>query len=402
MSDTVQSESAEAHSEGIVYGRAFWLVFAGTFALNFVLNLFVLFPLWIVERGGSAAAIGAIIGTGSLAALAARPGLGVLIDRRGCRWTAIVFLVLDMFAIALYLPIHSLGAPIYLVRALHGLLEGTARVALFAMVYEMLPRGREGEAMAIFSLSGMVPGALAPLVAELVVNSFGFGAFFAVAIALIAAGAATAYFTPDDRPAPHHVRAAQSGPGYLALGFDRDLLPLWIVTLLFALAIAPRLSFVTPFAYQEGVRRVGIYFLLYSVTAIIARLGGRRLMDRIGLNRMLVPTMATLGVGIAALGLIGTWGMMDTAAIIGGLGHAYLYPALSGLVISRTKIGAMGRSSSVYTSLYDFGAMAGPYMLGILAHAYGYSPMFVVAGGFALLGAAYFALAEPDSIAFGN
>ncbi len=404
MSEAVEQvdggdDDSAAQSGGSIYGRDFWLVFAATFALNFVANLFVLFPLWVVERGGSAAAIGAIVATGSLAALAARPGLGALIDRRGCRWTAMVFLVLDLFAIALYLPIHSLGAPIYCVRALHGAIEGTARVALFAMVYEMLPRGREGEAMATFSLCGMVPGALAPMIAEQVVNTFGFRAFFAAAIALIAAAAAITFFTPDDRPLPHQARVEHSGPGYLAVGLDRELFPLWIVTLLFALAISPRLSFVAPFAYQEGVRRVGIYFLIYSVMAVLVRLGGGRVMDRIGLGRMIAPTMLTLAVGVAMLAWTGSFGMLEVAAIVGGIGHGYLYPVLSALVISRTKTGSMGRSSSVYTSLYDFGAMAGPYGLGILAHLYGYSRMFVVAGGFALVGAVYFVAAEPASIA---
>ena len=400
--ERIDSDSDQEQSGSSIYGRAFWLLFAASFALNFVANLFVLFPLWIVDRGGSAATIGAIVGTGSLAALAVRPGLGMLIDRRGCRLTAMVFLVLDVFAIALYLTIHSLGPLIYLVRALHGAAEGTARVALFAMVYEMLPRGREGEAMATFSLCGMMPGALAPMIAEQIVNSFGFNVFFAIAIALIAAAAAIAFFTPDDRPQPHHTHVQLSGRGYLAVLLDRELLPLWIVTLLFSLAISPRLSFVAPFAYQEGVRRVGIYFLLYSVMAVIVRLGGGRVMDRIGLNRMIVPTMLTLAVGIAMLAWTGRFGMLDVAAIIGGIGHGYLYPALSALVISRTKGGAMGRSSSVYTSLYDFGAMAGPYMLGLLAHASGYSPMFAVAGGFALVGAVYFALAEPDSLVLGG
>jgi hypothetical protein len=68
--------SDPSRNSSLVYGRAFWLVFAASFALNMVANLFVLFPLWVVELGGNAGVIGAIVGTGSLAALAARPGVG--------------------------------------------------------------------------------------------------------------------------------------------------------------------------------------------------------------------------------------------------------------------------------------------------------------------------------------
>ena len=149
-----------------IYGRAFWLVFFATFALNCCSNLFALFPLWVVDLGGGVSTIGALVGTGPLFALLARPYVGTAIDRRGRRATSLWFLALDVVALALYLPIHSLGWPIYAVRAIHGAVEGTARVALFAMVFDLLPEGREGEAMTVFSLCGMGPASIAPLFAR--------------------------------------------------------------------------------------------------------------------------------------------------------------------------------------------------------------------------------------------
>jgi MFS family permease len=105
---------------------------------------------------GSAATIGAVIGTSSLAALLMRPAASAAIATRGRRWTALWFLVMNAFAMALYIPLHSIWT-IYAVTALNGFANGTARVALFAMIYEILPEGRQGEAMATFSLSGQMP-----------------------------------------------------------------------------------------------------------------------------------------------------------------------------------------------------------------------------------------------------
>jgi MFS family permease len=387
-----------AAPQRIVYGRAFWLLFAATFALNSIGNLFVLFPLWVVKLGGGAGAIGAIVGTGSLAALAARPGVGGLIDRYGRRSTAFMFFALDGLAIALYLPVHALGVSIYVVRALHGAIEGTARVALFAMVYEMLPAGREGEAMATFSLCGMVPAALAPILGELLIRRAGFAVFFAVSVLIAIAGATTAYAIPNDRGQERQARVTLAEPRtairYGHLLSDRGLMPLWIVTLLFALALSSRLSFVAPFAYEQGVRRVGVYFAIYSVVAVLVRLGGGRIMDRLGLRTMVAPAMTVTAIGIALIAGTGHFPMLDLAAIIGGIGHGYAYPALSALVIARTHPGAIGRSSSIYTSLYDFGSMAGPYALGIMAAAAGYGWMFVMAGAFALMAGVYFVAVE--------
>jgi len=359
----------------LIFERAFWLVFAASFALNMVANLFVLFPLWVVELGGNASIIGAIIGTGSLAALAARPGVGALIDRRGRKWTAMWFLALDAIAISLYFPIHSIGLPLFIVRAIHGAVEGTARVALFAMVYEMLPRGREGEAMATFSLCGMVPGAIAPLVGEQLIRSLGFPVFFALAIALIVASAIVVSFVVEPPHPIHGSGDAAGGRSYRSLLTDQMLMPLWIVTLLFSLALSSRLSFVAPYAYQEGVQRAGWYFAIYSLMAVGVRLTGGQIMDRMGLNRALAPSLAVLAMGLALLAGTGRFGLLDIAAVIGGIGHGYLYPALSALVIARTPLKSTGRSSSIYSSLYDLGAMAGPYLLGVVAVTIGYGPM---------------------------
>jgi MFS family permease len=373
-------------------GREFWMIFAASFALNFVANLFVMFPLWLVDLGGAATTIGAVIGTGSLAALAARPGVGVLMDRSGLRLAAVRFLIADAIALSLYLPLHSIGPAMFAVRAIHGAIEGTARVALFAMVYEVIPRGREGHAMATFSLCGMGPAALGPIVGEELIHLFGFGAFFVLSIALVTVSAAIAWNMPDDRPRPEVVHAS-SAPvfTYAALIRDRKLVPLWIVTLAFSLSISPRLSFLAPYAYQIGLGRIGWYFTLYSVAAVAVRLGGGVVMDRVGLTRLLTIAMAVLAVGIALLAGTRDRTILALAAIVGGISHGYVYPALSALIIARTPAGGTARSSSIYGSLYDMGGMVGPYALGAMASALGYAWMFVAAGMFAMGGAGYFA-----------
>ncbi len=55
----------------------------------------------------------------------------------------------------------------------------------------------------------------------------------------------------------------------------------------------------------------------------------------------------------------------------------------------------MGRSSAVFNSLLDFGAMAGPYAFGLVASVAGYAPMFLIAAAIALAAAAYYVAAQP-------
>ncbi|HYB90080.1 MAG TPA: MFS transporter [Candidatus Binataceae bacterium] len=398
--ETDSSRAPAARAGFFGYSRNFWLVFWATFALNLSSNLFVLFPVFLVGLGADAGTIGAVIGTFSLAALAGRPAVGWLLDRNGHQRTAAWLLVLDVFVMVLYLTLHQLGWSIYGVRALHGLVEGTARVALFAMVYELLPEGRAGEAMAMFSLCGMGSAGLSPIFGEWVIKHSGFPAFFASAIALTLVAALAARMLPDDRAAVRALaasRPANGGPGYATLLRDPALAPLWIVTLLFSLSISSRVSFVAPYAYQRGLSQVGSYFAIYAGMAVVIRAVGSRLMDRVGLERMVPPSLLVLAVGMAMIAGSGMFGMLEFSAVVGGLGHGYLYPVLSALVILRTQTNATGRSASIYSSLYDLGGMMGPYALGATANFLGYGPTFLISGALALAGGLYFAAVEPEA-----
>jgi len=122
------------------------------------------------------------------------------------------------------------------------------------------------------------------------------------------------------------------------------------------------------------------------------------LMDRVGLERMVAPSLAVLAVGMAMIAGSGMFGMLEFSAVVGGLGHGYLYPVLSALVILRTHANSTGRSASIYSSLYDLGGMAGPYALGAAANYLGYGPMFFMSGALALAGGIYFAAVEPAAL----
>jgi predicted MFS family arabinose efflux permease len=385
-------EQAAAAPSAPLYGHNFWLVFGAHFALNTAVSLFVMLPAFVMRLGGNAAEIGAVIAAGGVAALAVRPLNGAGIDRFGCRYLAVRFLILDALATVLYIPVRSLRWPIFAVRAVHGAIDGTARVALFAMVYDLLPGERRGEAMATFTLCSMIPAAFGPLMGEELIRAFGFGAFFLAAAALCLVSAAIAAMTPADRISPSHQRHSAPAVGFLPLLRDRALLPLWVITLLWAIALASRI-FVVPFAYERGIARVGWYFMLYCGVAVMLRVFAAGVLDRVGLGRILAPSLMLTALGLGLLAWTGRLGMLELAAVAGGAAHGYFYPALCAQVIGHTRPQWMGRSSAIFNSLLDFGGMAGPYAFGLFANAAGYSAMFWLAGTIALASAGYYVVA---------
>jgi predicted MFS family arabinose efflux permease len=172
------------------------------------------------------------------------------------------------------------------------------------------------------------------------------------------------------------------------------LLPLWVITLLWSIALASR-TFVVPFAYQRGIARVGWYFMLYCGVAVVLRVFAAGVLDRVGLGRILAPSLMLTALGLGLLAWTGRLGMLEVAAVAGGVAHGYFYPALCAQVIGHTRAQWMGRSSAIFNSLLDFGGMAGPYAFGLFADAAGYGPMFWLAATIALATAAYYVAVEP-------
>jgi MFS family permease len=253
--------------------------------------------------------------------------------------------------------------------------------------------------MATFSLSEQLPALFAPLLGEAILKRWGFGAYFCSSAALFMLGAAMVAMMPDDRArrpqaATRGTTAPQLESSYRALLLDPALLTFWIVTLLFGMAITSRVSFIASFAYAQGVPNVGWYFMIYAVFAVIVRASGRT-MDRVGVERTLAPSLALRAIGLGLLALTGYTGVLYLAAALGGLGHGFAYPAISALVIKQTQARAMGRASTIYTSVWDLSSMAGPYLFGVTAHYLGYGPMFIMAGGLSLAAAIYFVTVEP-------
>jgi predicted MFS family arabinose efflux permease len=303
---------------------------------------------------------------------------------------AVRFLILDALATALYIPVGALRWPLYAVRIIHGAIDGTARVALFAMAYELLPQGRQGQAMATFTLCSMIPAAIGPIMGEEIIAVWGFAWFFSSAAVLCLIAAAIASVSPAGRAVAKHEAAQPIAiAGFGELLRSRVLLPLWIVTLLWSFALASR-NFVIPFAYQAGIARVGWYFMLYCGVAVVLRTCAPGVLDRVGLRRMVAPMLVLTAIGLALLAFTGRFAMLYVAALAGGVGHGYFYPALCAQVIGHTQPRQMGRSSAIFTSLLDLGGMAGPYALGVMAGGTGYAPMFLVSAAVAVIAAGYY------------
>jgi len=354
--------------------------------------LFVHFPRYIEDLGGSEVEIGLIVATTALAAIAIRPLIGKQMDRIGRRPIILLGGVINVVVLLLYLTISSLGPWLYAVRVIHGFAEAMLFASIFTYAADILPAETRTHGLALFGISGMLPIALGGLLGDFVLDRWDFQALFLTSVAFAVIALALSTFLPEViEPA-----GRDGGASFLAPLRQRNLLPIWWMTIVFSLALAAYFTFLRTFVDERGIGTVGGFFAAYSATAIFLRLTTGWLPDRIGPKKVLYPALLLFAGGFAVLSGAESGAAVLLAGALCGAGHGYSFPILYSLSFGRAETRNRGSASAIFTGLFDVGALVGGPVFGWLIAAFSYETMFRFAAVWILVGGAIFALWEGD------
>ncbi|MCA9708298.1 MAG: MFS transporter [Myxococcales bacterium] len=364
--------------------RAFVLAFFANFLHSLAFFGYLHFPGYLTEVGATELMIGLITGTMAAAAIALRPGVGVLLDRRGRRVVARVGSVIHLLATLCYLTVDGIGPWIFVVRLLHGAGEAMLFSVLFTIAADVVPPARRTEGIALFGVSGLLPMSLAGLLGDMVLARGGYPDLFIATAVVAALGGLCSWPLPDSRP-PVRDDAPPPRP-FLTVVMQPSLRPLWLMGMSFAVAVASYFTFLKTYVESTGIGSMGLYYSVYSASAIALRLGLGWVPDRIGPRRALGPAATATVTGLVLLPLAAGDVGIAVSGLLCGAGHAFVFPILSALVVTRSSDHERGAALSMFTALFDLGLLLGAPLLGALLERTGYTPMFTAAAAVAAVG----------------
>ncbi len=260
--------------------------------------------------------------------------------------------------------------------------------SLFAFAADLVPASRRIEGIALFGVSGMLPISLGGLLGDAILARAGYHELF-IAAAVLGAIAVALSLPLRDVPRLEHESPAR---GILAAAFQRDLLPIWFMGGVFATALASYFTFLKTFVLHAGFGSIGVFFTLYSVSAVLLRVFFGSLPDRVGPKRMLLPALASLVAGLLVLACATSSTEVALAGVLCGLGHGYTFPILLGLVVGRARSSERGAALALFTALFDGGTLVGGPLFGVLIQTLSYRPMFATAAGFVVVAAGIFSV----------
>ena len=149
----------------------------------------ILIPLWGNSIGLDVAAIGLIIGLSSAVDMTLFYPVGVIMDRKGRKWTAIPCLVILSLSLAL-IPLTSGFSGLLLVGLLAGIGNGLGSGINMTLGSDLAPRDGIGEFLGVWRLVGDVGTASGPLLIGVIaqVLTLAFAPFAAAGFGFVGAG----------------------------------------------------------------------------------------------------------------------------------------------------------------------------------------------------------------------
>ncbi len=368
----------------------FALSFAANMLQGFAFNLYLHLPGFLMELGAGEVQIGVISGVTAATAIAAKPAVGHVMDAHGRRIVIVAGGILNVLVCALYLTVTRVGPWLYLVRIGHGIAEAMLFAALFTHAADLLPAPRRTEGIALFGVSGLLPMSISGVLGDVILARAAYAQLFVASVAFALASLLCSLALRDQPQGDDDLPAR----GFLAAMTQRDLVPLWLLTAVFATALAAHFTFLKTFVLETGVGSVGLFFTAYSGAAILLRLLFAWVPERVGPKRALFPALGALALGFVLLALAGHPRTIAVAGAFAGLGHGFTFPILSGMVVQRARFAERGAAMSLFTALFDGGVLVGGPAFGAVILLAGYPAMFSTAAAVVLVGAGAFAFCD--------
>lgn len=333
------------------------------------------------ELNGGEFGVGLTLAAFAGAAIAVRPLIGWAGDRYGRRRLMMAGALLAAVSGGVAGLAGSLPELLVL-RAFTGVGEAAMFVGAATLISDLAPAHRRAEAASYFSVAVFGGIGIGPVFGEWLLADDRYVLTFAVAGAVALVGSLLVFAVPasidrratggPSRPRARYLHPAAVWPGMvLASGVG---------------GFAVFSAFIPEYARDVGLAGAGGLFFTYSMVCLGLRIVGARLPERLGPGRSVTTALVLLATALTVLATVpAVWGLW-AAAVIVGVGQAFLYPSLMALVVNRADEHERASALSSFTMFFEVGTVFGGLALGAVGQLAGKRAGFAGGAVLCLLG----------------
>jgi len=368
--------------------------FSPIFYLAFLASLFFFasmqlliapMPLYVEKIGGGPVQVGLAGGAFAVSAIASRPFLGRLTDRRGRKINMIIGTL--VFALAPLWYVVSGSIPMLLVgRMFHGIGIAAFTTAYFALLADITPPSRWGQVLGLGGIAAPLATMVASPLGATMVGAVSYQTIFLTSSASALAGLAITLLMREPRRQMESVVGAGSAPNsFLQVARMRGVLAPSLVSLTTGLSYGAMYLFLPLFARDRGLGNVGFFFTAWSVVLVFSRSLSGRLMDRVGRLPVILALLGALAVGLVGLNWTYSLPWLLAMALPLGIGFGGARVGLDTTVVDSAPASLRGTALSLNYLCFDAGTGLGGVLMGVLAGPGGYGSVYALIGIVCLL-----------------
>jgi len=354
-----------------LFSRDYVLGFFAQFAYSSVFCLLIpTIPIYLLRLGSSEVEIGVLIGALSASALIFRPLVGKALLRIPEKQFMIAGCGLYVLSSVAYLFAPPFW-PMLVVRVFHGIGSAFFSTAAFTLVANITPESHRGQLLSYYFVAINIAFTLAPYFGMLIINHLNFTALFLVCTALSLCALIITLKLSKSEITPIEGASGKNQPL-----FSREALPPSIMAFLVNIIWGAACAFFPLYALTHGVTNPGLFFGVLALIHVLVRSLGGRIFDLYRREKVIFPSLFGYIFAMAILAFSETLPMFIVAAVIWGLGNAFLYPTLVAYALDEAGT-ARATAMGTFTAIADLGAGLGPVIMGIILQWTGYRTMFL-------------------------
>jgi len=346
------------------------IAFAALFGFQLLLSVV---PLYADEAGGGSSGAGLATTAFMLSTVLTQIQMPRILERYGYR-RALAAGLLFLGVPALFYEYAMTLVPILAVTLVRGVGFGVVTVVFAALIVELAPPHRRGEALGLLGVAITLPTIFCNALGLWLAGRFGFGVVFLIGgfAPLLGLG-----MIPWIRYASQATEEGeQSRAGFFA-GLGRAHLRR--IFLLFAattMAAGVVITFLPLAVPGPGVFSAASALLVVGITSTASRWWAGRFGDRRDPRLLLAPGLLACAIGMVCLPLGGV--ILLFGAVLFGAGFGLLQNATLILMMGRVSKSEYGLGSTLWNAAFDAGTGIGAFSFGFVISAVGFSWSFSI------------------------
>jgi predicted MFS family arabinose efflux permease len=351
--------------------RDFIFAFLAQFAFSSALFVLIpTLPIYLSRLKSPETEIGILIGVSSVSSLLIRPFVGRALLKISERDFMLGGAFLFTFSSIAYL-FASPFWPLFIVRAFQGIGFALFFTASTTLIANISPEDRRVQSIGYFLLTSNIAFALVPSFGMFLINRFSFTILFGFCT-VVSLGSLYLTTRLEKRGVVPLDNTSPVDRSFLS----RKALPPSIMAFFSHIIWGAVTAFFPLYAIDQGVKNPGPFFATFAVMVILGRALGGRILDLYSRERIIFPCLMTLIISMIILAFSKTLPMFILAAMIWGIGNAFLFPTLVAYAIDLAGP-SRGPALGTFTAFCDLGVGLGAVMMGIVLRWTNYRVMFL-------------------------